>query len=155
MFHVKHFSANSFYRYTANMRTVLGLKIDGSAASNILNPPFATCLLVLPTSMCYTFNGSIVNEDYALENAPCQAQTKGVTPVITHKASVDSPNSSIPLTLDEQHAKLRQLRHQLLLHYRPIIQEGAGPIRVMARMVSDLHQRFRVLHITAELMITA
>jgi aspartate/methionine/tyrosine aminotransferase len=126
----------------------------GLAAGNILNLPFATCLLVLPTSICYTFNGSIVNGDYALENAPCQAQTKGVTPVITHHASVDSPNSSIPLTLDEQHAKLRQLRHQLLLHYRPIIQEGAGPIRVMARMVGDLQQRCRELQITEEVMST-
>ncbi len=74
--------------------------------------------------------------------------------MITHHASVDSPNSSIPLTLDEQRAKLRQIRHQLLLHYRPIIQEGAGPIRVMARMVADLQQRCRELQITEEVMNT-
>src|SRR5881275_1023039 len=73
--------------------------------------------------------------------------------VITHKTSVDSPNSSITLpSIAEQHTILRQLRHELLLQYRPILQQGAGPIRVMARMVAELEKRCRELHITEEVM---
>ena len=36
------FRPNSLYRYTGNKRAMSGLKIDGSAAYNILNLPFAT-----------------------------------------------------------------------------------------------------------------
>src|SRR5260370_39041587 len=73
--------------------------------------------------------------------------------VITHKISMDSPNSSVTLpSISEQHTILRQLRHELLLQYRPILQQGAGPIRVMARMVAELERRCRELHITEEVM---
>src|SRR5436305_12581095 len=73
--------------------------------------------------------------------------------VITHKIPVDSPNSSITLpSISEQHIILQQLRHELLLQYRPILQQGAGPIRVMARMVAELERRCRELHITEEVM---
>ena len=73
---------------------------------------------------------------------------EGSIMVITHNISVDSPNSSgTRLPLSEQHAILRQLRHQLLLLYRPILQQGAGPIRVMARMVGELERRCRELNI--------
>lgn len=75
--------------------------------------------------------------------------------VITHEISVDSPNSyTASLSIPEQHAKLRQLRHQLLLHYRPILQQGAGPIRVMARMVAELERQCRAFNITDEVMQT-
>src|SRR2546423_14210028 len=76
---------------------------------------------------------------------------EGSNMVITHKIPVDSPGSS-NTSVPEQHAKLRQLRHQLLLHYRPILQQGAGPIRVMARMVAELERRCRELHISEEVM---
>src|SRR5437667_3629102 len=56
------------------------------------------------------------------------------------------------LSLTEQHKQPRQLRHQLLLQYRPTLQQGAGPIRVMARMVAELERRCRELHITEEVM---
>src|SRR5438105_14860104 len=78
---------------------------------------------------------------------------EGSNMVITHKIPVDSPGSSnTSLSMPEQHAKLQQLRHQLLLHYRPILQQGAGPIRVMARMVAELERRCRELDISEEVM---
>lgn len=78
---------------------------------------------------------------------------EGSNMVITHDFSVVSPDSStMRLSLSEQRARLRQLRHQLFLHYRPILQEGAGPIRVMARMVTDLQRQCRELGISEEIM---
>ena len=75
--------------------------------------------------------------------------------VITHKIPVASPNSSITLPpISEQYTILRQLRHQLLLHYRPLLQQGAGPIRVMARMVAELQRQCRELNIAEEVMQT-
>src|SRR6202011_4271697 len=81
-------------------------------------------------------------------------RTKGVKPVITHNIPVDSPNSSAnpTLSLQEQHTILRKLRQQLLTRYRPIIQQGAGPIRVMARMVAELERRCREFNISEEVM---
>ncbi len=90
-----------------------------------------------------------------MEDAPC-GRTKGVKPVITHNIPVDSPNSSVTssLSLQEQHTRLRKLRQQLLTRYRPIIQQGAGPIRVMARMVAELERHCRELNISEEVMET-
>ncbi|HAT44487.1 MAG TPA: hypothetical protein DDW33_12050 [Ktedonobacter sp.] len=80
---------------------------------------------------------------------------EGSNMVITHKIPVASPNSSTTLpSISEQRIILRQLRHQLLLHYRPLIQQGAGPIRVMARMVADLQRQCHELNITEEIMQT-
>lgn len=80
---------------------------------------------------------------------------EGSTMVISHKVPVISPNSSIMnISLSEQRATLRQLRHQILLHYRPVLQQGAGPIRVMARMVSELQRQCRELNISEEVMQT-
>src|SRR6266567_8586 len=80
---------------------------------------------------------------------------EGSNMVITHKIPVDSPGSSnTSLSIPEQHAKLRHLRHQLLLHYRPILQQGAGPIRVMARMVAELERQCREFNIADEVMQT-
>src|SRR5436309_5549591 len=81
--------------------------------------------------------------------------SEGSNMVITHKIPVDSPGSSnTSLSIPEQHAKLRQLRHQLLLRYRPILQQGAGPIRVMARMVAELEHQCREFNIADEVMQT-
>ncbi len=58
------------------------------------------------------------------------------------------------LSLQEQHRRLRQLRHELIDRYRPHIHEGAGPIRVMARIVAELERECRRLHISEEVMRT-
>lgn len=44
---------------------------------------------------------------------------------------------------EEQRDLLRKLRSEILERYRPHIQEGAGPIRVMARVVAELEQQCR------------
>ena len=92
---------------------------------------------------------------FSREDAP-RGRTKGVKLVITHNVPVDSPNSSATssLSLQEQHTILRKLRQQLLTRYRPILQQGAGPIRVMARMVAELERRCRELNISEEVMET-
>ena len=80
---------------------------------------------------------------------------KGGFMVISHNFPVVSPRSSIiDLSTSEQHATLRRLRHQLLLHYRPILQQGAGPIRVMAQMVAELQRQCRELGVSEEVMQT-
>src|SRR2546427_9162262 len=81
-------------------------------------------------------------------------RTKGVKLVITHNIPVDSPNSSVITSpsLQEQHIILANLRRQLLPRYRPILQQGAGPIRVMARMVAELQRQCRELKISEEVM---
>src|SRR6266550_1089586 len=78
---------------------------------------------------------------------------EGSNMVITHKIPVDSPGSSnTSLSIPEQHAKLQQLRHQLLLHYRPTLQQGAGPIRVMARMAAELERQCQEQGIAPEIV---
>ncbi|HVB20381.1 MAG TPA: pyridoxal phosphate-dependent aminotransferase [Ktedonobacteraceae bacterium] len=72
-------------------------------------------------------------------------------PVITHDISVAIPESS-NLLRQQQVAELRRLRHKLHLQYRPILQQGAGPIRVMARMVADLERQCRALNIPEEII---
>lgn len=76
---------------------------------------------------------------------------KGVSLVITHNSSVDSPAASAP-TFEEQRKTLRQLRSELLLRYRPHIQEGPGPIRVMARLVAELEQECHKRNIADEVI---
>lgn len=73
--------------------------------------------------------------------------------MITHDFSVDSPDSSRrPLSLQEQHTLLRQTRQALIQHYRPLLQQGAGAIRVMARLVNELESRCRELGVSSEVM---
>ncbi|HZO71813.1 MAG TPA: pyridoxal phosphate-dependent aminotransferase [Ktedonobacteraceae bacterium] len=62
--------------------------------------------------------------------------------MITHNHSVDSPTASVTL-LQEQRAILQQLRRELIQRHRPHIHEGAGPIRVMARIVAELEHECR------------
>lgn len=71
--------------------------------------------------------------------------------MITHDFSVASPDSS-NLSLQEQHTLLRQIRQALIQHYRPILQQGAGAIRVMARLVNELESRCRELGISPEVI---
>lgn len=62
--------------------------------------------------------------------------------MITHDHAVDSPTASVT-SLQEQRAILQQLRRELIQRYRPHIYEGAGPIRVMARIVAELEHECR------------
>ncbi len=50
-------------------------------------------------------------------------------------------------TLPEQYALLRQLRREVIERYRPHLQDGPGPIRMMARVVGDLERECRAHHI--------
>jgi len=61
-------------------------------------------------------------------------------------------SSSELLSLQEQHTLLQQLRRTLIQHYRPLLQQGAGPIRVMARLVQDLERQCRELHISPQVI---
>ena len=71
--------------------------------------------------------------------------------MIIRKLSVDSPYSSAS-SLQEQRNELRYLRHKLLRHYRPLLQQGAGPIRVMAKLVSELERQCREHKIPEEII---
>lgn len=78
---------------------------------------------------------------------------EGSTVVITHDRHVDSPDpSSHSSSLQEQRALLQQIRQELIQHYRPVLQQGAGAIRVMARLVNELETRCRELHISPTVM---
>src|SRR5438045_9285076 len=102
--------------------------------------------------MCYT-STEVRSTGIAPERrCACEVHMKGVMLVITHNKPVDSPTSSVKTTLSlrEQRARLRQLRHELILRYRPTLQQGAGPIRALARMVGALARRCRVPNIAEE-----
>ncbi|HLX57535.1 MAG TPA: pyridoxal phosphate-dependent aminotransferase [Ktedonobacteraceae bacterium] len=76
--------------------------------------------------------------------------------MITRKDTVDIPASfsHIPLSKQEQRRLLRTFRQQMVARYRPVIMQGAGPIRVMARMVGELEQQCRDYYIDEEIMQT-
>jgi aspartate/methionine/tyrosine aminotransferase len=57
-----------------------------------------------------------------------------------------------PRSQREQRALLKTLRQHMVAHYRPIIMQGSGPIRVMARMVGELEQQCREYYIDDEIM---
>jgi aspartate/methionine/tyrosine aminotransferase len=78
---------------------------------------------------------------------------KGALLVMSHDISVDPP-TTFPTSLEEQRSTLQRLRSALLAQYRPHIQEGAGPIRVMARLVAELENECRKRQIAAEIMKT-
>ncbi|GCE18760.1 hypothetical protein [Dictyobacter kobayashii] len=67
-----------------------------------------------------------------------------------------SMDSTIPsaLSVDEQRTLLRELRSEILERYRPHIKEGAGPIRVMARIVAELEQTCRQHNIADDIIHT-
>ncbi len=70
--------------------------------------------------------------------------------ITQHTASNSS--KQISHSQEEQQAFLHQLRHDLLERYRPQLMHGAGPIRVMARVVAELEQGCRANHVSEELM---
>ena len=73
--------------------------------------------------------------------------------MITQNFPVDSPDSSGNFfSFEKQRTLLHQIRQELIVHYRPILQQGAGPIRVMARLVNELESRCRELHISPEII---
>ena len=71
--------------------------------------------------------------------------------MIIHNSSADTLTASSS-TPEEQRKTLRSLRSELLLHYRPLLQKGPGPIRVMARLVAELEQECRRRNIDEEIM---
>ncbi|GAC1566079.1 MAG: hypothetical protein NVS3B14_06190 [Ktedonobacteraceae bacterium] len=73
---------------------------------------------------------------------------------IIRKSTVEIPTSIsyTPLSQKEQRSLLRTLREQMVARYRPVIMQGSGPIRVMARMVGELEQQCRDNHIDEEIM---
>ena len=52
----------------------------------------------------------------------------------------------------EQRALVRKLRPQMVERYRPIMMQGAGPTRAMARMVGELAQQCRACHLDEEII---
>jgi aspartate/methionine/tyrosine aminotransferase len=66
--------------------------------------------------------------------------------------SAESAAFHNPASLQEQRATLHQLRGKLIQRYRPVLQEGAGPIRVMASLVNELEARCRELSLAPEVM---
>jgi aspartate/methionine/tyrosine aminotransferase len=77
---------------------------------------------------------------------------------ISHEDSVDihsdipSPFPHTPRPQQDQRALLRTLRQQIVERYRPVIMQGSGPTRVMARMVGELEQQCRNNHIDEEII---
>jgi aspartate/methionine/tyrosine aminotransferase len=62
------------------------------------------------------------------------------------------PNSAVSPSREEQLSTLKALREQLVARYRPVIQQGSGPIRMMARMIAELEQECREHHLDDEVM---
>jgi len=63
----------------------------------------------------------------------------------------DLHTTSAP-SLQEQRATLQRLRREIIQRHRPHIYEGAGPIRVMARVVAELEQACRQHQIAEEII---
>ncbi len=72
---------------------------------------------------------------------------------MSHNTSLeDFPQPSETRSISEQQELLKELRHRVLQQYRPLLQQGSGPIRVMARMVNDLERQARALQISEEVI---
>ncbi len=69
--------------------------------------------------------------------------------MITHENSLHISSSP---THSNYHTLLRQLRHDILVRYRPLIQEGPGPIRMMARVVTELEKECREHNIPEDII---
>ncbi|WP_161975227.1 pyridoxal phosphate-dependent aminotransferase [Tengunoibacter tsumagoiensis] len=65
----------------------------------------------------------------------------------TNEAAILSTTS-----FEEQRALLRQLRTAILQRFRPLLNSGAGPIRMMARVVEELKQECYSYHIAEEII---
>ena len=82
---------------------------------------------------------------------------KGFEAGMTHDIQLGTSSISVPLapsvmSRQEQRDLLRRLRSEILQRYRPHIQEGAGPIRVMARVVAELEQQCHQQHIADDII---
>lgn len=67
--------------------------------------------------------------------------------------SIANSGFSASPTLEEQQSTLKTLRQQLVARYRPIIQQGSGPIRMMARMIAELEHECREYHLDEEVIL--
>ena len=75
--------------------------------------------------------------------------------MFTHLTPAQSADSAaIQQSLLDQRTLLCRLRSEYIERYRPHIYEGPGPIRVMARIVDELTQECRRLHISEEIIQT-
>lgn len=74
--------------------------------------------------------------------------------MITHKDShITNPSTNTDTSsLEAQRQQLHQLRRELVAHHRPHLQEGPGPIRVMAHIVTALEQECRKRGISPEVI---
>ena len=73
--------------------------------------------------------------------------------MFTHLTPAQSADSAaIQQSLLDQRTLLCRLRSEYIERYRPHIYEGPGPIRVMARIVDELTQECRRLHISEEII---
>lgn len=52
----------------------------------------------------------------------------------------------------EQRAAIKQLRHEAVVRSRPLLEQGTGPIRVMAQMVAGLEQHCRQHHFSEDVI---
>jgi len=95
-------------------------------------------------------NGDCVPR-YDLRNV---SATGGKTMAISRKVPLEipAPFQNISLSQDRQRALLKTLRQQIVERYRPVIMQGSGPTRVMARMVGELEQQCRDNHIDEEII---
>ena len=71
--------------------------------------------------------------------------------MVTHEDALPTISSS-SFTHSQYSTLLRQLRHDILVRYRPLIQGGPGPIRMMARVVAELEQICRDHYIPEDII---
>ena len=71
--------------------------------------------------------------------------------MIIHNGFADAP-TAFSSPQEEQRQTLRQLRSELIQRYRPHLQKGPGPIRVMARLVAELERECRKRNVSEEIM---
>ncbi len=71
-----------------------------------------------------------------------------------HDTFMPIASSNFPVTpsLEDQQSVLKTLREQLVARYRPVIQQGSGPIRMMARMIAELEHECREHHLDEEVI---
>jgi aspartate/methionine/tyrosine aminotransferase len=102
-------------------------------------------------ALCYTSFGTTSMKTghaiFAFYNV--ERNRRELRVVISHDFPVDSSDS---FNLQEQRSILRQLRQVLIQRYRPILQQGAGPIRVMARLVNELESQCRERRLSPEVI---
>ena len=91
---------------------------------------------------------------YAVSNVALTGVHEGSFPVTVQHSSLPEidnfPEHTTTLphsTPQEQYTLLRRLRHEVIERYRPHLQDGPGPIRMMARVVTDLERECRTHHI--------